>query len=140
MLFSMLVHQLSQRYMHVWERILGCTSGCSIGHGRAALMPEAYLMRDSHCKEGACCHVTARWHILSYCAAFWSIRDESPRTAMEGFAAGTRSIADMVADIKRGAITKCRPVRAAHPPAENVCLVGQQSGRIKWIQPSGAHA
>lgn len=90
------------------------------------------------------CFVMASWHIL--CAAtpsvpcWWLSRGESPRTALEGFAAGTRSIRDMVADIKRGAITKCRPVRAAHPPAENVCLVGQQSGRIKWIQPSGARA
>lgn len=33
---------------------------------------------------------------------------------------------------------RCRPVRVVQPPAENVCLVGQQSGRIKWIQPSGA--
>ena len=33
---------------------------------------------------------------------------------------------------------RCRPVRVVHPPAENVCLVGQQTGRIKWIQPSGA--
>jgi len=46
----------------------------------------------------------------------------------------------MLEDIKRNAISKCRPVKKVHtlPPMENLCLVGQTSGRIKWIQPSGA--
>ncbi|CAL8466653.1 g6189 [Coccomyxa elongata] len=52
-------------------------------------------------------------------------------------AAASLSIPDMLANIKRTAISKCRPVRKTHPPMENVCLVGPTTGRIKWIQPSG---
>lgn len=50
------------------------------------------------------------------------------------------NIPDMLEDIKRNAISKCRPVKKVHtlPPMENLCLVGQTTGRIKWIQPSGA--
>jgi hypothetical protein len=47
------------------------------------------------------------------------------------------SIADMLASIRQNVISKSRPVKKAHPPIENVCLVGQNTGRIKWIQPSG---
>ncbi|BDA41063.1 hypothetical protein COCOBI_01-7180 [Coccomyxa sp. Obi] len=52
-------------------------------------------------------------------------------------AAASLSIPDMLANIKRNAISKCRPVKKAHPPMENICLVGPTTGRIKWIQPSG---
>ena len=44
---------------------------------------------------------------------------------------------EMLASIKTTMISKCRPVRKVQPPSENMCLVGQSSGRIKWIQPSG---
>ena len=53
---------------------------------------------------------------------------------------GSLTVPEMLANIKTTMISKCRPVRTVQPPAENMCLVGQSSGRIKWIQPSGENA
>ena len=50
---------------------------------------------------------------------------------------GSLTVPEMLASIKATTISKCRPVRKVQPPSENMCLVGQSSGRIKWIQPSG---
>jgi len=50
---------------------------------------------------------------------------------------GSLTVPEMLANIKTTMISKCRPVRKVQPPSENMCLVGQSSGRIQWIQPSG---
>ena len=50
---------------------------------------------------------------------------------------GSLTVPEMLASIKTTMLSKCRPVRKVQPPSENMCLVGQSSGRIKWIQPSG---
>ena len=51
---------------------------------------------------------------------------------------GCLTVTEMLANIKDTMISKCRPVRKVQPPSDNMCLVGQSSGRIKWIQPSGS--
>ena len=48
------------------------------------------------------------------------------------------TVTEMLANIKDTMISKCCPVRKVQPPSDNMCLVGQSSGRIKWIQPSGS--
>ncbi len=57
------------------------------------------------------------------------------------------SVGEMLAFIKRNKVTEGKPLAVRNPAAaaalaahENVCLVGESSGRIKWIQPSGEQA
>ena len=47
------------------------------------------------------------------------------------------SVGDLINLISKTKTTERKPLRITHVPLENVCLVGEQTGRIKWIQPSG---
>ena len=46
-------------------------------------------------------------------------------------------VGDLIDLISKTKTTDRKPLRNPHVPLENVCLVGEQTGRIKWIQPSG---
>ena len=54
-------------------------------------------------------------------------------------------IEDMVSHIRTNKLTDSRPIKAVkapqqqphHDTTDSVCLFGEDSGRIKWIQPSG---
>jgi hypothetical protein len=49
------------------------------------------------------------------------------------------SVPELLAWINSHKVTLVRPRRSMPQPATDaVCLVGESSGRIKWIQPSGA--
>ncbi|DBA67294.1 TPA: hypothetical protein ACH3X2_001599 [Trebouxia sp. C0005] len=50
-----------------------------------------------------------------------------------------QSVEDMLRHLKQNKLTEGRPIKThrSSTPSDNVCLVGQNSGRIKWIQPSG---
>ena len=51
------------------------------------------------------------------------------------------SVEDMLKHVKQNKLTEGRPLKPQpqrlSTSANNVCLVGENSGRIKWIQPSG---
>ena len=51
------------------------------------------------------------------------------------------SVEDMLKHLKQNKLTEGRPLKPQpqrlSTSADNVCLVGEDSGRIKWIQPSG---
>ena len=51
------------------------------------------------------------------------------------------SVEDMLKHLKQHKLTEGRPLKPQPQrpatSADNVCLVGENSGRIKWIQPSG---
>ena len=54
-------------------------------------------------------------------------------------------VEDMLTYIRRSKLTEGRPIKPVLPsqhqpqrdPTDSVCLFGEDSGRIKWIQPSG---
>ena len=54
-------------------------------------------------------------------------------------------VEDMLTHIRRSKLTEGRPVKPIlssrhqpqHDSTDSVCLFGEDSGRIKWIQPSG---
>ncbi len=52
-----------------------------------------------------------------------------------------QSVEDMLMHLKQNKLTEGRPIKTqpqrTATPSDNVCLVGENSGRIKWIQPSG---
>ena len=52
-----------------------------------------------------------------------------------------QSVEEMLKHLKQHKLTESRPIKTqphrSSTPADNVCLVGENSGRIKWIQPSG---
>ncbi len=50
-----------------------------------------------------------------------------------------QSVEDMLRHLKQNKLTEGRPIKThrSSTPSDNVCLVGENSGRIKWIQPSG---
>ena len=55
-------------------------------------------------------------------------------------AAHLQSVEDMLRHLKQNKLTDSQPLRARpqlSTLSDNVCLVGENSGRIKWIQPSG---
>lgn len=51
------------------------------------------------------------------------------------------SVEDMLKHVKQNKLTEGRPLQPQlqrlSTSADSVCLVGENSGRIKWIQPSG---
>ena len=51
------------------------------------------------------------------------------------------SVEDMLKHLKQNKLTEGKPLKPQphrlSTSADNVCLVGENSGRIKWIQPSG---
>ncbi|KAL3154371.1 hypothetical protein ABBQ32_013848 [Trebouxia sp. C0010 RCD-2024] len=50
------------------------------------------------------------------------------------------SVEDMLKHLKQNKLTEGKPLKPQPPrlaTSDNVCLVGENSGRIKWIQPSG---
>ncbi|KAK9823648.1 hypothetical protein WJX72_004420 [[Myrmecia] bisecta] len=67
------------------------------------------------------------------------VSPRSPRQASQGSSSAgdnpSASLSSMLKHIQLTKITENRPLRAA--ASENVCLVGEASGRIKWITPSG---
>ena len=52
-----------------------------------------------------------------------------------------QSVEDMLRHLKQNKLTEGRPIKPqaqrSSTSCDNVCLVGENSGRIKWIQPSG---
>ena len=51
-----------------------------------------------------------------------------------------QSVEDMLRHLKQNKLTDSQPLKARpqlSTLSDNVCLVGENSGRIKWIQPSG---
>lgn len=57
-------------------------------------------------------------------------------------------VEDMLTHIRRSKLTEGRPVKPSllsqqqphHNSTANACLIGEDSGRIKWVQPSGTSA
>lgn len=50
------------------------------------------------------------------------------------------SVEDMLKHLKQNKLTEGKPLKPQPQrlaTSDNVCLVGENSGRIKWIQPSG---
>ncbi|DBB03863.1 TPA: hypothetical protein ACH3X1_012952 [Trebouxia sp. C0004] len=50
-----------------------------------------------------------------------------------------QSVEDMLRHVKQNKLTEGIPIKIhrSSTPSDNVCLVGENSGHIKWIQPSG---
>ncbi len=50
-----------------------------------------------------------------------------------------QSVEDMLSHLKKNKLNEGRPIKThrSSTQSDNVCLVGENSGRIKWIQPSG---
>ena len=94
-------------------------------------------MQDALLYQNVLLGMSGATHLEVCCRDCDIVRPHDPDHLGSASAVTSLNIPDMLANIKRNAISKCRPVRQVHPPMENICLVGQTSGRIKWIQPSG---
>ena len=64
-------------------------------------------------------------------------RSPNPADIVKAATLSTLSVGDLIDLISKTKTTDRKPFRITHVPLENVCLVGEQTGRIKWIQPSG---
>ena len=76
------------------------------------------------------------------CRHSGSSAQSSGASSGTGVASARASVPDLLAWVNSHKITRGRP-RHSLPQAgtsDSVCLVGETSGRIKWIQPSGAFA
>ena len=63
--------------------------------------------------------------------------DEGTPYQTEGVASARVSVSDMLSAIQSKLTRGRRLAPIAAVGGKNVCLVGESSGRIKWIQPSG---
>ena len=62
----------------------------------------------------------------------------TPLYAAPSAAAGI-SVNDMLSAIQTKVCTGRRLGPLATAGGKNICLIGESSGRIKWVQPSGVH-
>ena len=78
-------------------------------------------------------------------ASTYSGSPAPPPAGPLGFANPNMGVEDMLTHIRRSKLTEGRPLKPVLPfphqphndPTDSVCLIGEDSGRIKWIQPSG---
>ena len=53
-------------------------------------------------------------------------------------APSSHTVEELIELIRKGKTpAERKPLDVTDVPAEDICLVGEQSGKIRWIQPSG---
>ncbi len=85
------------------------------------------------------CRRHARMHVTVPCLCRHSGGSSSSAGSAGAGSSTQASVPELLAWINSHKVTRVRPRRSMPQPASDaVCLVGESSGRIKWIQPSGA--